>query len=239
MVGAGAALDGLVVVVADRVVLGQVAQDGRVTVGHVVVAHLQCALEDGRRRMRAVVIAGGVGRPYVELPAMARLLVHLVEAVQWVADEGAVELAAAGVLQVAVEVGHVPGDLVRRVGQVGREPLVRDVLLLPVAAGGYVGGVGPRQRLVGAGDLGADGVLLGIRGRELGCLPPVGPRAAAARDDALGQQVPDVLALGRLVGRVDVVEAVVLADDHDDVLDRRACAERAAVRRGGCGTACG
>jgi hypothetical protein len=43
-------------------------------------------------------------------------------------------------------------------------------------------------------------------------------------DDAFTQQVQDFLAatfeLGRLVGGEHVVEAAVLADDHDDVFDR-------------------
>ena len=58
------------------------------------------------------------------------------------------------------------------------------------------------------------GVLLG--------LVEIRPRAAIALNDALAQQVPDLLARGRHVGGKDVIEAAILADDDDEVFDRRA-----------------
>ena len=54
---------------------------------------------------------------------------------------------------------------------------------------------------------------------------------AVLLDDALGQQVVDVLAVARLVGGEHVVERAVLTDDDDDVLDRRARAAVAADPR--------
>jgi len=221
VVRARATLHRLMVVVADRVLLGQVLQDGRVAFGHVVVAHLHGALVDRGRRHGAVVVARGVGHPGGEVVAVGALLPHLVEAVQRVADEGAVELAAAGVLQVAVVVRDVLGDLVRRVGQVGGEPLVRGVLGLAVATRGYVRRVRLRQACVGARDRRAERVRLGVGSSELDRLLRVRAEAAAGGDDPLGQQVVDVLSLAGLVGGEDVVEGVVLTDDHDDVLDRR------------------
>ena len=81
-------------------------------------------------RRVAVGVAGGPVHPGPEVvAALGDLLVHLVEAVDRVADEGPVELAGAVllVLAVVVEVRDVLGDLVRAVGQVGREAAVRRV----------------------------------------------------------------------------------------------------------------
>src|SRR5262249_23495477 len=220
VVGAGAALHRLVEVIAHRVVLGQVGQDRRVTLGRVADAGLQPALEDRGRRDRAVVVAGGVGYPGEQAAVMRRgLLPHLVEAVQRVTGEVAGELAAAGVLGVIVVVGHVLGDLVRPVGQRRGEPGVGAVSRQAGAAGRDVGRVGLGERLVGAGDPGGQGVGLGVAGGELGGLAEVRARRAVRGDDALGAKVPDPLPGGRLVGGEDVVEGVVLTDDHDHVLD--------------------
>src|SRR5262249_45342153 len=131
------------------------------------------------------------------------------------------EVAGLGVLQVAGEVGHVLGDLERTRLQACREPFVRRVPVLTVAGLGYVRGVGPGQCRVGALDLRRQRVDPAVGGLDLHGLPVVRARVTVLGDDALGQQVVYVLALGRLVGRVDVVEGVVLPDDHHDVLDRR------------------
>ena len=40
-------------------------------------------------------------------------------------------------------------------------------------------------------------------------------------DDALGEQVQDLLFMSRLVGTEDVIEATIFADNVNDVLDRR------------------
>ncbi len=49
----------------------------------------------------------------------------------------------------------------------------------------------------------------------------MGTRRAIGLDDAFGQQVVYRLALRRLIGRIDMVERAVLADQQDHVLDRR------------------
>src|SRR5262249_48299093 len=104
----------------------------------------------------------------------------------------------------------------------------------PRAGGGKGGGGGRRQaadvgrwrgrieRLVGR--LGADEELAEVRRRhqlELVALGEVRARRAVGLDDALRQQVQRLLVpAGRHVGGEDMIEAAVLADDDDDVLDR-------------------
>src|SRR5262249_46475847 len=88
------------------------------------------------------------------------------------------------------------------------------------ASGRDVGRVGLGERLVGAGDLRGEGVGLGVAGGELGGLGEVRARRAVRGDDALRAQVPDRLPGRRLGGGEDGVAGVVLADDHDQVLDR-------------------
>ncbi len=243
MVGAGAALHRLVVVVADRVVQREVLEDRLVALRHVVVAHGHRALVDRRGWLGAVVVPGGVGHPGPQLAAgHGGLLPHLVEAVQWVTHEGAVELAlpVVGVLDVAVGVGHVLGDLERAVGQGRREPPVGLVPVLAVAGRRHVRGVRLRQGLVAAGELRRQRVSLGVGGGGLRGLGVVRAGGACLGDDALGQQVPDLLVARRLVGREHVVEAVVLPDDHDDVLDRRGRGRGlAGTRRGAARGRCG
>src|SRR5580658_8255181 len=51
------------------------------------------------------------------------------------------------------------------------------------------------------------------------------------RDDALGEEVVDGVAARRHVGGEHVIEAAVLADDHDDVLDGRGGLPRRAQRQ--------
>lgn len=45
-------------------------------------------------------------------------------------------------------------------------------------------------------------------------------RGAILIDDALGEQIPDLLIILRLVRTEDVIEAAIFADDVNDVLDR-------------------
>src|SRR5258708_38700945 len=64
VVGAGAVLHGLVTVVADRVVLGEVAQDRGVALRHVVEAHLHGALVDRGGRGWAGIVTRWFGHPW-------------------------------------------------------------------------------------------------------------------------------------------------------------------------------
>src|SRR5581483_384249 len=142
VVGARAALYRLVVVVADRVPLGERLQVRGVALRHVVEAHRHGALEDRGGRVGAIVVAGRVGHPGGELVVVRdRLLPHLVEAVQRVADERAGELAAALVLGVRVRVGDVLGDLERAVRQGRGDAGVRAAAGQTVAAGSDIGRV--------------------------------------------------------------------------------------------------
>src|SRR5258708_27584130 len=97
VVGASAALRRLVVVVADRVPLGERLQVRRVAGRHVVEAHADRALEDRGRRYRAVVVAGGGCPPPVELHVVGgRVVPPLVETGGRVAAEPSGVTAAAG-----------------------------------------------------------------------------------------------------------------------------------------------
>src|SRR5262249_22948865 len=189
VVGAGAPLHRLVIVVADRVPQRQVVEDGRIALRHVVEAHRHRALVDRGGRGGAVVVSGRVGHPRVEPGLRGRgLLPHLVEAVQGVADVCPEQLALAErrVLQVAVEVGHVLGDLERPVGKVGGEPGVRAVAGQAVARRRHVGYLtfavnlrtrrarygaqaGRRARAWPAARLGRPGWRLGPRRTRTGC----------------------------------------------------------------------
>src|SRR6266516_455424 len=144
-VGSGAAHHRLGVVVGDGEAVGELLGQRRVARLDVVVAHLEAALVDRSGRDRAVVVAGGVGRPDEQVVlAFVDLLPHLVEAVDRVAGVGGVR--------------DVLGDLVRLVGQVGREARVRHELRQP----DRVGRVRLRQGLVRAGLPGAEAVGGGV-----------------------------------------------------------------------------
>ena len=69
------------------------------------------------------------------------------------------------------------------------------------------------------------------RGRELLCFGEMRPRRAVRADDAFDQKVRNRIPARRNMGAVEVIEALVLADNDDDVLDRAGC--RRAIR---CGT---
>src|SRR6266702_2010525 len=121
-VGPGAAHHRLVVVVGHGEAVGELLGQRRVAGLDVVVAHLEAALVDRGVRDGAVVVAGGVGRPDEQVVlALIDLLPHLIEAVDRVAGVGGVR--------------DVLGDLVRLVGQVGREARVRYVLRQPDGVG--------------------------------------------------------------------------------------------------------
>ncbi len=84
------------------------------------------------------------------------------------------------------------------------------------------------RRIVGVDGLfwRADGVGAGshrgaIDGAVLRRERVVGTGSSLFRDDSLGKQIGDGLAGLGLVGSVDVIEAAVFTDDHDDVLDGR------------------
>ncbi len=204
VVDAGAALCRLVVVVGQRVLVRPLLQEGGVAAADVVVAHGQAALVDGRRRVgAAVALPGRVGDPDEEVvPPAIGLLRHLIEAVNRVTDE-------------VGRVGHVLGDLERRVGQVGREPRVGRVEGRKGARRVGLGQGRVRPRRVGGQRVGRR-----VAGRVLDCPRHVRPRRPVGGDDPLGEQVLHLLPRLRHVGGEDVVEGVVLPDDHDHVLDR-------------------
>ena len=152
VVGSGAAHYRLVVVVGHRVVARQIVEGRGVAGGHVVEAHVERTLV-GRlvgERVRwriAIGVTRGLMHPREQVTrAVGDLLIHLVEAVERITDVGPVELArpVLVVLTVTVEVGHVLGDLVGSVGQVGGEAAVRGVRALAVARLGNISGVGLR-----------------------------------------------------------------------------------------------
>jgi hypothetical protein len=60
------------------------------------------------------------------------------------------------------------------------------------------------------------------------------PRAPVLFYDAAGQKIPDVLIVLRFVYAEDVIEAAVLADYHDQMLDRRRCVDRFLPLRAAC-----
>ena len=207
-VGTRPAHDRLVVVVGDGVAAGELREVRRVPGAHVEEAHRLTALEGvaGRRCRRAVLRpdAHGDGDPreQVEL-ALVDLLPHLPEPVDRVAREGVV--------------GHVLGDLEGAVRQVGGEARIGH-------AGRHadgIGGLGLRERRVAPGLGGGEQVDLGIAGLLLGGRGEVRSRRAVRLDDALGQEIRDGLVVGRLVAAEQVVEGMILANDHDQVSDRR------------------
>ncbi len=80
----------------------------------------------------------------------------------------------------------------------------------------------------GAGSVAYFPVIVGVRLKAplslaLSCaaFPKLGPGEPVRIDDALGHQVQYVLMAWWPVGREYIVKAMVLADDHDDVFDRR------------------
>ena len=82
-----------------------------------------------------------------------------------------------------------------------------------------------RLQLVGRGVVGdfwcgVDRIEIVDRRRELRRLGVIRAGRAVFLDDSLGQQVVDMLALARLVGREHMIESPVFAHDDDDVLDR-------------------
>ena len=62
------------------------------------------------------------------------------------------------------------------------------------------------------------------------CFAEMRPRRAVWADDAFDQKVRNRISARRNMGAVEVIEALVLADNDDDVLDRAGC--RRAIRCG-------
>ena len=211
-VHARATHDGLVVVVADGVTVGQGFEVGRVARGHVVKAHELTALAHvgGADGCGVAALPRGGGNPdekvVVDVGA-AGLLPHLKEAVHRISRDG-----------VRAAVRHVLRDLERTVGQPERKPQIRQP---QVNQGLWQDGLW--QPNVAATARGVEGVGAGgIGGFALCSQGVVGARRTIGIDDALGQQVTDALPGLGLVGAKEAVEGVVLADDHNHVLDRRA-----------------
>ena len=165
-------------------------------------------------------------------------------------------------------VGRIPGDA----GRAGRQQ--RQILRAQavVAAGGLrqrgqaawtiergrfdgrvavLGRVGRSGRLQAVGRVvvgrllaGADRVKIVVHCRELRRPGVVRAGRSVLVDDSLGQQVVDMLAGARLVGREHMVESPVFADDDDDMLDGAGgsavvvvgSAHRAVVERVGVGS---
>ena len=284
VVGAGAAVDGLVEVVAHRVLVRQAREIGRVTLLHVVEAErgrtfsrghcAWCILGAEGLGLRSAVgtgadghfdpgeqIAGAAGRivPAGGALAAIQLLPHLVEAMHRARGVALVgERIAVGQLERAGrQAGHRDDALVRRLrglaGATGQQRLIIAVIqpgfrllrerqarlaLRDRRAAALVGDVGDlgsadqrgRQLIVGEGLLGR-AQQKRVLGTDVLCsqlvrLLEVGARnrvlVGVELDDATGEQIVDgVPALLRHVSREHVVEAAILADDDDDVLDRR------------------
>src|SRR5258706_8205341 len=213
------------VVVADRIILREVTHDRRVTLGHVVEAHRYAALEDrcGRVGRRCRPLPYSRPRCVQPVPWRSGLLPHLVEAVQRIANIRAEEFALARrrVLDVTVEVRDVLGDLEGAIRQARGETRVRAVAGQSIARLRHICRVGRGQRRVLPRDRGRQAEGAFVAGLELRRLPEIGPWGAVGVDDALGHQVQYVLMAWWPVGREYIVKAMVLADDHDDVFDRR------------------
>ena len=175
---------------------------------HVVEAHGNRAFPGveaaGRQRLAVGPRADRLFDPHELVVAAAiDVLPHLEEAVNGVTGVGGI--------------GNVPADLERTVRQVGGEARVRHAARLACR----VRSVRLRQSRV----------LTGRRSDRV-VLPPVAPDAlprelevgtgrAVGVDDALGEQIADLLAAPGLVGSEDIVEGVILTHDDDHVPDRR------------------
>src|SRR5438270_10630054 len=128
MVRTGSTHDGLVIVVADGIVITDEVEIRGVASAHVVVSHIQGTLINRLGRNSAVVITGGLMYPGVQIVlALVLFLPHLIEAVERIA-------------YVRVNVRNVPGYLVRPIRQICRKARI-----------GHILGLALRVRRVGLG----------------------------------------------------------------------------------------
>ena len=209
-------------IVAHGVLLGQALEVGRITRAHVEEAHFLTALHDiaGRGADAEVVgvIASARLRRYPGKKVMlgigaARLLPHLEEAVHRIAG-----------YRQGRGVGHVGlGNLEGAVGGAdhGGQPVdnLQAVIAHIKHRPDQVNLGFPGTIAAGAG--GVDRITARVRGRVLLGQADIAAVRAFSGDDALGQQIENALAAGRLVGGEQVVEGVVFTDHDDHVLDRR------------------
>ena len=233
-------------VVARGELVGQLLQEGRVAVvdveeGHRVANACVARREaDVHERIEVAQATGGIGSGRVAHAAV-RLLPHLVEAMARVPRVGVVRHRGAGELERPVgqvrRVGHARVDAPRwQAGGAGgqedevtglevelgrrsahrREGRRRRIARRRVSSERVRRGQRGVRRLDGRADV--EGRLR--RHRELTSEREVRPGGAIGVDDGLGHEVPDGLAMLRPVRAEDVVEAPVLGDDDDDVLDR-------------------
>ena len=198
----------------------------------------------GDRRLQVVQAAGRVA-PGDVLPVdgAIHLLIHLKKLMDGVGRVGVIRHARAGHLEGAgrqrVDVGdaRVGADIVGQPGAAGAEQELVLRRQARIAARDrqdegdrrilHAGEIRRRQGLVEhlARRAGADEEVAGaVRWRDDLELMPLGeirPGRAVGLDDALRQQVEHALVLAlRHIGREQMVEAAVLADDDDHVLDR-------------------
>jgi hypothetical protein len=169
-VGTGAAHDRLVVIVAQRIGVGELAEISHVTCRHIVEAHRDTALVGARGWIGAVLraLARGFRHPREQVaPAAVELLPHLEEAMHRVAD-------ICGVVDVF-------GDLERSIRQQLRKALVADIMRLT----DRVGCARPGQFAVGADDAGRHLVNIAHLSAALHRFCEIRPGAAVAIDDTL------------------------------------------------------
>ena len=218
MVGAGAAHHRLVVVVGHRVVLGEVVEHRARRPGRCCRSPVETRPAGWTRRSNGSAAGRRSSRrrsranPQPAEVLVVRLLVHLVEAVQRIADVGAV--VALRVPAVDLVVRDVPGDLERRVRHVGREPRIDGALLeaaVAAPAGHRWCSAAEASRTVPPASGSGSTVRCRVGRRPLLGQRDVGPGIAVCLHDPLRAQVLDRLASGRLVRGVDVVERMVLA----------------------------
>ncbi len=123
--------------------------------------------------------------------------IRLIEAIFGLLGEREVREGAGAVERRVVDAG------VRRRRRVGRARRLQHV-------GGLI------VRLLGPGVI---RIEIGVHRRVLRCEIVVHAGSAVDGDDLLGEQIVDRFAAAGLVGREQMVEAAILADDHDDMLD--------------------
>ena len=137
-IGTGPAHHRLMMIIAHRIIVGELAEIGRVAGSHIVKAHREATLIGPRGRIGTVLraFARGFGDPDKEIaPPTVELLPHLKEAVHRVADR--------------IGIADIFGDRERPVWQQLRKALVGDI----ARQTDRVGRSGSRQQAVGADDM--------------------------------------------------------------------------------------